>query len=169
MAGDGQVQVAPDSTGKKVGTFEVTRAVDAVVEERQKIVLVDPSDPGTAAGDNGAGVVPMTGAAQQTGYGLSVRGMQAIEDLAIAMRQALNFMIKPVYLEAATSRARVTLDAIAAGLTLSTVTTVGGVTNVGTVASVTNQANIGGVDAKQAMIFPMDATAWAATVRNRIV
>lgn len=40
---DGHVQVAPDSTGKKVDNTEVTRA-DGTVVERQRIDIGDESD-----------------------------------------------------------------------------------------------------------------------------
>ena len=47
------------------------------------------------------------------------------------------------------NRQRITLDAIAAGLTLATVTAVGTVTTVTTVSSVTNIAAIAGWDNRQ--------------------
>jgi hypothetical protein len=41
---DGQVQIFPDSTGKKVDTTELTRA-DGTVIERQRMVSADNLDP----------------------------------------------------------------------------------------------------------------------------
>lgn len=41
---DGYVQVAPDSTGKKIDNSELTRA-DGTVVERQRVVLGDDLDP----------------------------------------------------------------------------------------------------------------------------
>lgn len=38
---DGSVALAPDGTGKKVDTSELTRASDAAVVERQRMVLAD--------------------------------------------------------------------------------------------------------------------------------
>lgn len=45
MSVDGVVQVAPDSTGKKIDNTELTRADDTVVE-RQRTVLADEENPG---------------------------------------------------------------------------------------------------------------------------
>lgn len=41
---DGHVQVAPDSTGKKVDNTEVTRSDTAVVVERQRVEARDDED-----------------------------------------------------------------------------------------------------------------------------
>lgn len=41
MSADGFVQVAPDSTGKKIDNTEVTRN-DGTIVERQRVVLADP-------------------------------------------------------------------------------------------------------------------------------
>lgn len=71
---DGIIQVAPDSTGKKVDTSELT--VNAQTVERQRIVLADNSD--------AAGVAHVTNAAPgSSDYGLVVRpipsGIQTIQ------------------------------------------------------------------------------------------
>ena len=47
---DGTVTVAPDSTGKRIDTSEITRA-SGVVIERQRVVIGDPSDPQQASVD----------------------------------------------------------------------------------------------------------------------
>ena len=41
---DGYIQIAPDSTGKKVDNAELTRK-DGTVVERQRVVLSDDIDP----------------------------------------------------------------------------------------------------------------------------
>lgn len=50
MATDGTVGLAPDSTGKKVDTSELT--VGAVTVERQRVVCADPS--------NASGLAPVS-------------------------------------------------------------------------------------------------------------
>jgi len=85
MSGDGTVQVAPDSTGKKVDTSELT--VNSQTVERQRVVQADPADPlGLGAVKNSApagteyapvtrpiapATLPLpTGAAKETGGNL---------------------------------------------------------------------------------------------------
>ena len=51
---DGQVQVAPDSTGAKVDTSDVTRTDDSrTVVDRQRVIQSDPEDPNAHAGVSG--------------------------------------------------------------------------------------------------------------------
>jgi hypothetical protein len=51
---DGFVRVAPDSTGKKLDTSEVTRADGTTVVERERVVISDPSNPLTPDAQVGA-------------------------------------------------------------------------------------------------------------------
>lgn len=75
---DGYIQVPVDSTGKKVGTVELTRD-DLTVIERQEIVVADPTkandraavgrtDPG--AGDPGLTVRPIANSTDDAILGL---------------------------------------------------------------------------------------------------
>ena len=60
---DGYVQVAPDSTGKKIDNAELTRD-DGTVIERQRIVLADDENPRVqvaVGGEPGRGAVGVGG------------------------------------------------------------------------------------------------------------
>ena len=56
MSVDGYVQVAPDSTGKKIDNTELTRA-DGTIVERQRVVLADPDSASSFAGVTHAGEI----------------------------------------------------------------------------------------------------------------
>lgn len=130
-------------TGDNVATFQVTR--DALVQMIQAMALVDP----TSA--QGAGV-------DATG-GLTVSQI----DLDTAIRKLLNLLENPPSLEPSTGRLRITLDAMAGGLTLANVST------CATVTTVSNLNAVGGEDIKQTLIFANELQAWGLTVRNCIV
>jgi hypothetical protein len=80
---------------------------------------------------------------------ISVYGeaVEALEAMRIAV-QALTRTMGQMQPDTA-SRMRVAIDAISAGLTLATITTVGTVTTVTTVATLTNQTQIGGLAATE--------------------
>lgn len=97
----------------------------------------------------------------------------SVDDLSAAFIKALGSVVDGICMDPTTGRLRVTVDNIAAALTLatiSTVTTVSTVTTcstVTTVATVTNKAQEGGVPSGS-MIYDIADAAWADCVRGRI-
>ena len=85
-------------------------------------------------------------------------------DLAAAIVNLLQQIAMPIWIDPATGRLRVSLDVLASGLTLGTVTTVTGVTSVSTV---TNVGSLGGVAASM-LAFDAMQSAWANSVRGRV-
>jgi hypothetical protein len=83
---DGVVQVAPDASGKKIDTSELTRA-DASLVERQRVVLGDDSS--TSAG----GLAETSDKKLQVGS-LELRMLHSIDDtlkqIAFLLEAALN-------------------------------------------------------------------------------
>lgn len=74
---DGVVQVPADSTGKKIDTSEISRPADAVLVERQRMVLGDGSIFGNVATISGDG---------------SVLVSQTADDIAVLMLQELRII-----------------------------------------------------------------------------
>jgi hypothetical protein len=141
---DGFVQLNPDSSGKIVDTREVTRTSDGKVVERQGVTLVDPLDPASL----GAAVNSLAPAIAD--LALRVRGLVTLEDISAALIELLTIQTNPLWLDPTTARLRVTVDNIAAALTLATITTVGTVT---TVSTVTNMQQLAGFDVKQSLLY----------------
>lgn len=106
----------------------------------------------------------------------------SVDDLAAAFTKALGGALDSMAIDPTTGRLRVSLDAIAAALTLATITTVGTVTTVSTVTTVTtvttcstvttvgtvtNKAQEGGIPSNS-MVFDIMDTNYAECVRGRI-
>jgi polyisoprenoid-binding protein YceI len=79
-----------------------------------------------------------------------------ITTVGIQLKKLRDAITRPLWVDPNSSRIKATID---------TVTTV---TTCGTVTTVTGITNIGGHDAKQAMIYPLDRANWAQAVRTRI-
>lgn len=84
-----------------------------------------------------------------------------VADLAVSVKAILDLLANPISQDPASGRQRVTIENIAAALTLATVTT------VGTVSQVTSMAQIGSVGA-QSTVLDMMHMMWADSVRPRI-
>jgi len=154
----GFVQVAPDSTGKKIDTCEVSTASGTV--ERQGICVGDPAD------GSGLCAVRQDNAQSATDYSLAVHVRQVL-DVALSVLQPLRSLARALALapDPSTGRLRVLVDAITGSLTLATVTTVSTVTTCSTVTSVSQFA---GFDAKQTLLYSNERASWAVNVRTRI-
>lgn len=149
------VQIAPDSTGKKVQVFENTVGIDTV--ESQGVALVDPT--------NGAAIAVATSAPVGTEEALVTRnipsGLQnvALNDLLAGLSFAISSLQRPMWLDYGQSALRIN---VVAG-TLPTVTT------VGTVSTVTTVTNVAGYSAKDTMLNSLDRTSYYQGPRQRIV
>ncbi len=129
------------------GTGDVIADEDLGGVKYQKVKLVD----GTPGSSTPAKV---TAGGQQS---------VSVDDLAVALIKALGKGLDSMAIDPTTGRLRITLDNIAAALTLATITT------VGTVSTVTKASQLGslGIDASGAVYDLMDATR-AQCVRGRI-
>lgn len=152
---EGYVQVAPDSTGAKIDTTEVTTAGGTV--DRQTVGIGDPADGSARA------AVRQDGQQQAADYSLATHVRQVL-DQAIAIGQPLRSLARALALsvDPSTGRLRILLEAIAGSLTLTTVTT------VTTCATVTSLSQIAGNDAKQSLLWANERQSWAVNVRARI-
>lgn len=90
----------------------------------------------------------------------------SVDDLASAFVLAIKNVIDPLCIDPVTGRLRISLDNIAAALTLATITTVSTVTTCSTVTKASQLGSLG-IDASGAVYDLMD-TAWAQCVRGRI-
>lgn len=153
---DGAIVLNLGTGGSSMSTYHYTRASDSAVVDVQKFAIINPNDPLEASAP------VQSSAPTPTQNALITRGLVHVEDYSFAMKQMLNAIRSPDYLEPTTGRVRVSLDAIAGALTLTTITSV---TNVG---SVTSLNQLAAQDIKQVHVFPLDAIAWADTVRSRI-
>lgn len=136
------VQVAVDGTGKKIDTSELTVGSNAV--QRQRVVIGHDTDPDAFAAPNQDGSLPVDIIGQ-------------LKELIYAVRQ----IIDQPWVDPATGRLRILLDAIAGSLTLGTVST------VTTCSTVTNMSQIGAVPANSLVQDAMDAV-WYESVRRCI-
>lgn len=93
----------------------------------------------------------------------------SVDDLAAALINAIKNVIDPLCIDPVTGRLRISLDNIAAALTLATITTVSTVTTCTTCSTVTKASQLGslGIDASGLVFDSMDA-AWGQCVRGRI-
>jgi hypothetical protein len=153
---DGVIVLNLGTGGNSVSTYHYTRTSDSAVVDVQKFAIINPNDPLEAAAPVKA-TAPLP-----TDNALITRGLVHMEDFTVALKQMLNAIRAPEYIEPATGRVRITLDAIAGSLTLATISSV---SNVG---SVTALQQLGSQDIKQTHIFPLDAIVWADVVRGRI-
>lgn len=136
------------------GTGLAVASEDVGGVEYQRMKLVD----GTVGG---------TTPAKVTGDGLLAI---SANDLAVAIKIAVNSVLDGMAIDPVTGRLRMSLDNIAAALTLATITTVTGVTTVSTVTTVTtvtNKAQEGGIPSNS-MVYDLMDVAWADCVRGRI-
>lgn len=88
-------------------------------------------------------------------------------DVVAAIMNLLQQIAMPLWIDPTTGRLRISLDAIASSLTLSTVTTVNGVTSVTSVGNVANVSSVGSMTAGSVVGDGMQ-TAWAQSVRGRV-
>ena len=86
MATDGYVQVAPDSTGKKIDNSELTVGADTV--ERQRVIIAGANDVQLAD--------VLNTQAKGTEYGLVVRNLPA--DTDINLERAVEMLINEIRL-----------------------------------------------------------------------
>lgn len=154
MAGDGSIQLQPESTGKKVDTSEVT--VNGSVVERQRVVQSDPTDPlAHQAVKSGAD------AFDAAEYGAVVHAF--MRDVPGALKSTFSLLQRALGMAAdpTTGKLRAAVD-INASQTLANVTT------VATVSTVTSQSQMAGFDAKQTQLYALERANWANTFRSRI-
>jgi hypothetical protein len=110
---------------------------------------------------------------QQADADLSHRQVVHVGDWKQAIEYALEALLKPMHVNE-NEQVRVSIEAIAGSLTISTITTVGtvstvtSVTTVSTVASLTNQAQLGG-NLADSMVWDNMMNTWANCMRGRIV
>lgn len=90
-----------------------------------------------------------------------------VSDLKAILEAIFMAIANPMCQDPATGRIRISLDALASGLTLGTVSTVTTVTTVSTVSLVTNISQIGGFSANQLINDLMHLT-WGEAVRRLI-
>lgn len=96
--------------------------------------------------------------------------LTVVNDMAVALKMLMEYIANPTNIDPATGRLRVSLDNIAAALTLATITTVTTVTTVttcSTVTSVTNKTQEGGVPSNSTVFDAMQNN-WANSVRRAI-
>lgn len=160
---DAYAQIAPDSTGKKVDTEEL--AVGANTVERQRVQV---------AGKAAADIAPVD----------SVTGLAvAVRDIALVVRHLLQQINRPMSMDPSSNRIRQSLENIAAGVTLPTVSTVTSVTSVATVATVntvttvttvttvatlTSMTQLRGFDVKDTLLNATERALWGTNIRARI-
>lgn len=84
-----------------------------------------------------------------------------LKDVAVYLKNILNAVVRPVFMDPTNGTVRVTGSLTTAG----TVSTVSTVTSVTTMA---NQTNIGGFSAQLTELYDMTKSTWAASVRSRI-
>lgn len=110
---------------------------------------------------------------QQDDVDLSHRQVVHVGDWKQAIEYAIAALLKPMHVNES-EQVRVSIEAIAGSLTISTITTVGTVstvtqvTTVTTVASLTNQAQLGGVLA-DSMVMDAMMNMWANCTLGAIV
>jgi hypothetical protein len=153
------IQTAPDSTGKKLQTFENTVGGQTVQSQavtptdqngnpitNQQVTPADASGNTLARTDNG---VPQVA----TG----------ITGLLVSIQRLLQGLVRPMWVDPATMRTRVSIEAggvnINAAQTLATVTTV---------TSLTSLNQLAGHDVKATMLSTLDRTCYYQGPRQRI-
>lgn len=134
MADQSYVGIAPQGPGPKIQT--VQNEIDEQIVEAQVVVPADE---------------------EGTPY---VSFPVRVIELFVQMKDALNRLARPIFVDMTNSRARVQVDAFNA--------TLGTVTTVTTVTTLTNQSQIGGQDAKHAYLNTVDRSAYFAGPRSRI-
>lgn len=135
------------------GTGEVVADEDIGGVKYQRTKMVD----GAPGGTKGAAV---NADAEQS---------VSLDDAAVSITDALAVLAMALGLasDPASGRLRVTLDNIAAALTLATITTVSTVTTCTTVSTVTNKAQEGGIQSNS-LVFDTMMANWSQSVRRCI-
>jgi hypothetical protein len=92
---DGYTQVAPDSTGDKIDTSELTRA-DATVVNRQRVVIGDDVDPTQQAKVSSDGPGPADEALHVRTVGEVHVGGEVLAQVLIELR-LMNFLLNQAF------------------------------------------------------------------------